>query len=301
MASYLYSVNVIIAGIFITCSQVKFTFQKDVPYLVKDGGSNEDEIFTSLNKRQISNLSSAPFRTNGKIDITTTKYINIPQDSENVIIRNHGYYTSKVMTKTPDFNEYWNDLKNTKGYMTLIRGSYPISMKADLKFKFRFYGNNITKIILTSSGFLYMGQFIHNNLQDTQYTAPLMAMFEAEDSNILYKDFGDKFVLEWQDVYLPDKNDTKPFHFQTTLHANGTIYFAYKQVPVDLFDIDMKNHPVKVGLSDAYYIDVIAGGVIRRTVHEYNRIDIDFKLVRTGTVVILDPLKSRLFFFCFGE
>ncbi|XP_061195818.1 plexin domain-containing protein 1-like [Saccostrea echinata] len=54
----------------------------------------------------------------------------------------------------------------------------------------------------------------------------------------------------------------------------------------------MSDHPVEVGVSDAYYIDVRKGGVKRRTINEYNRLDIDFKLVRTGTVVILDPLKT---------
>ncbi|XP_062595413.1 plexin domain-containing protein 1-like [Saccostrea cucullata] len=243
MATHLYIMNVkitLILHVFV-CSQVKFTFQKDVPYNLQNGESSEGEIVTSfkshhmLKKRQV--------------------------------IKNHGYYTSKVMTNTPDFNEYWEDLNNSNGHKTIVKG-YRKAIQVDLKDKFRFYGNNIARMMITNSGFLSMAQFPHQYLAATQYIAPLMANFDPtinEDSNILFKDSGNRFVVEWQNVYLQDKNDTKPFHFQTTVHTNGTIYFAYKQV----------------GL-----------GVKRRTLYEYDRLDINFKLVRSGTVVILDPLKT---------
>lgn len=140
-----------------------------------------------------------------------------------------------------------------------------------------------------------MSPFLHQWLTATQYIAPLMANFDTSvnnDSIILYKDFGDKFVVEWQQVFLQDQNHTNPFSFQTTLHTNGTIYFAYRDVPVEVFNIEVKNHPVKVGVSDAFYIDTIQGGVQRRTIYEYHRVEVDFKRVRSQSVVILEPLAT---------
>ncbi|XP_062577377.1 plexin domain-containing protein 1-like [Saccostrea cucullata] len=298
----LYSMNIKIAVLLhvFVCSQLKFTYEKDVFHTLQNGESTDDEIITSfkrhhmLKKRQISNSSSGIFRTADNQDFNKTKSNETPQYTGNVVIENHGYYTSKVITKPPDFNEYWVDLNNAKGHEDLVK-EYRKAIRVNLNFEFRFYGNNVTKIYIANSGFLSMAQFPHQYLTATQYIAPLMANFDptiSEGSNIFYKDFGDRFVVEWKNLYLQDKNDTTPFHFQTTLHANGTIYFAYKQIPVEVSEIDTNNHPVKVGVSDAYYMDFTRQGVKRRTIYEYNRLEIDFKLVRSGTVVILIPLKT---------
>ncbi len=45
------------------------------------------------------------------------------------------------------------------------------------------------------------------------------------------------------------------FTFQAILTATGDIYFAYKSVPIVINSIEDAEHPVKVGLSDAYIID----------------------------------------------
>ena len=39
------------------------------------------------------------------------------------------------------------------------------------------------------------------------------------------------------------------------LHSNGDIMFAYKELPIKITNIAHEEHPVKVGLSDAYIID----------------------------------------------
>lgn len=140
-----------------------------------------------------------------------------------------------------------------------------------------------------------MSPFLHQWLTATQYIAPLMANFDTavgNESFIFYKDFGHKFVVEWRDIFLQDQNHTEPFSFQTTLHTNGTIYFAYKQIPVDIQNIERKNHPVKVGVSDAFYIDTIYGGVQRRTIYEYHRVEVDITRIQSNTVVILEPLTT---------
>ena len=45
------------------------------------------------------------------------------------------------------------------------------------------------------------------------------------------------------------------FLFQVTLLDNGDIVFSYKSVPLVITLIEDADHPVKVGLSDAYIID----------------------------------------------
>ena len=67
--------------------------------------------------------------------------------------------------------------------------------------------------------------------------------------------------MEWDNVHLQSKDAVKgnitegPFTFQVILHENGDIVFAYKTVPVVIDLIKDDEHPVKVGLSDAYIID----------------------------------------------
>jgi hypothetical protein len=39
------------------------------------------------------------------------------------------------------------------------------------------------------------------------------------------------------------------------LRANGDIEFAYESIPLAITTIQDEEHPVKVGLSDAYIID----------------------------------------------
>ena len=59
--------------------------------------------------------------------------------------------------------------------------------------------------------------------------------------------------MEWCKVSLQDKPSAGPYTFQATLHQNGNIVFVYRDIPQ--FDIKDDQHPVKVGLSDAYIID----------------------------------------------
>ena len=49
--------------------------------------------------------------------------------------------------------------------------------------------------------------------------------------------------------------DFDPVFLQVVLHSTGDIVFAYKDIPLEIKRIGDKEHPVKVGLSDAYIID----------------------------------------------
>ena len=58
------------------------------------------------------------------------------------------------------------------------------------------------------------------------------------------------------DVFLHFDLVVGPFTFQVQLlKDDGTIVCAYKEIPKMVANISADNHPVKVGLSDAYYWD----------------------------------------------
>ena len=42
---------------------------------------------------------------------------------------------------------------------------------------------------------------------------------------------------------------------QVAIHENGDIIFSYKDIPMAVTDIGDSEHPVKVGLSDAYIVE----------------------------------------------
>ncbi|XP_046543206.1 plexin domain-containing protein 2-like isoform X2 [Haliotis rubra] len=207
---------------------------------------------------------------------------------------NHQYYSSSIIPDAISAN--WEDLTNAKRHKTLST-SHRTAVTINLTFKFRFYGHNVTNITVATGGFIYASPFLHQWLTATQYIAPLMANFDTrigEASDIYYDDFGDRFAVQWKNVVLKDQNETGTFDFQVQLHADGTIKFLYKQLPIKLSAISSQNHPVKIGVSDAFYIDsyLKAQGIRRRTIYEYHRVSFHPDQVEQGTVIIMKPLPT---------
>lgn len=66
---------------------------------------------------------------------------------------------------------------------------------------------------------------------------------------------GTAFTVAWERVSLQDKPKGGEFTFQVTLHKNGDIVFVYAQIPIKVERIEDSQHPVKIGLSDAYIMD----------------------------------------------
>ena len=105
--------------------------------------------------------------------------------------------------------------------------------------------------------------------------------------------FIDRFiVVEWRNVQLNDENHHGQFTFQSKLFQNGTIMFIYKTVPVTIDKISTSNHSVKLGVSDAFYYDVIKNGVKYRIIRRYHSVPINITMIKANTVVILDPLPT---------
>ncbi|XP_052091137.1 plexin domain-containing protein 2-like [Mytilus californianus] len=214
-----------------------------------------------------------------------------PPENETTISDDHAYYTSKIISD-PD-GAYWNELEgHTKHILSNdhhLRYSFVI-----MSFQFPFYGHPINRFAITTQGFLYMSNFTHPDLDwtFTHYIAPLMGNFDTigNDSQILYKDNGHSFVVEWRNVELNDQPEKGAYTYQATLFENGTILLAYKSIPDT--NISGQIWPVKVGISDAYYYDRdLFFGYIRYIVR-YHNITLNVTDLGDNTVVVLDPLPT---------
>lgn len=216
------------------------------------------------------------------------------------ITDNHKYYSSSTFpfkNSWIDLNE-WNNTKHP-GIVhehSMLSKSYRRAATIALTFPFPFYGHMVKNITIATGGFLYTGEYVHSWLAATQYIAPLMANFDTsqEDSaTVKYADNGTTLVVEWGNVYLQGRegaNMEGPFTFQAILHESGDIIFAYKTIPVSINRIADEEHPVKVGLSDAYIIERTIFFVRRKTIYEYHRVNMKGQKIANNTAIRLKAL-----------
>ncbi|XP_071158432.1 mucin-2-like [Mytilus edulis] len=204
----------------------------------------------------------------------------------------HQYYNSTVIH---DGNGvYWDELENHTTHVVLSNAKYLSSAGLELPFTMPFYGHNISKVQLTTGGFIYMAPFVHKFLTYSQYVAPLMANFDTQtdNSDVLYKKYNDSVVIEWRNLHLNDQRYHGQFRFQAKLFQNGSIMLVYKAIPAPVMNISTDNHPVKLGISDAFYMDYTRNGIRYRRIYKYHAVDIEKSLVTNNTVVIFHPLPT---------
>merc|ERR1719166_608249 len=212
----------------------------------------------------------------------------------------HKYYSHTI---EQDKNYFYNlDNQNSSGPTAgrvkdhpMLSQSYRRAATINLKFKFPFYGHEVENITIATGGFLYTGDYVHSWLAATQYIAPLMANFDTSNNHnakIRYLDDGDKLVVEWKDVYLQERETEGPFTFQVTLHENGNISFAYHTIPLEIVSIQDEDHPVKVGLSDAYIIDRTVYFARRKTIYEYHRVTLKDEPIKNNTAILFGALPT---------
>lgn len=177
----------------------------------------------------------------------------------------------------------------------MLSKSYRRAATIQLNFKFPFYGHEVENITIATGGFLYTGDYVHSWLAATQYIAPLMANFDTSKKSaakIRFLDTGDYLVVEWKDVFLQDREKEGPFTFQVILRRNGNIEFAYNQIPLKIVGIQDEEHPVKVGLSDAYIIDRTIFFVRRKTIYEYHRVNMKNEEISNLTAIVFTSLPT---------
>ncbi|KAL1264183.1 hypothetical protein QQF64_004538 [Cirrhinus molitorella] len=105
------------------------------------------------------------------------------------------------------------------------------------------------------------------------------------------------FVVQWDKVRLKDRETEGAFTFQAVLCHNGTIVFGYKDVPLPVEKINSTEHPVKVGLSDAFMAllsSPYSPDAKRRTIYEYHRVEIDTTKIVNSSAFEFTPLPTCL-------
>ncbi|XP_034008986.1 plexin domain-containing protein 2 [Trematomus bernacchii] len=224
-------------------------------------------------------------------------------NSTQIVDIDHAYYTSKVYG-SGDGRDLWVKVEEEDEVKLcgLLSSTHRQAERVNLSFDFPFYGHILKEITVATGGFIYTGDIIHRMLTATQYIAPLMANFDpslSKNSTVVYFDNGTALVVQWNRIHLQDDISLGPFTFQAALHSDGRIVFAYKEIPLDISDISSENHPVKVGLSDAFVvlhkIEQIPN-VRRRTIYEYHKVDILKSKISNSTAVEMLPLPTCLQF-----
>uniref|UniRef100_A0A3P8UFD1 Plexin domain containing 2b n=2 Tax=Cynoglossus semilaevis TaxID=244447 RepID=A0A3P8UFD1_CYNSE len=219
----------------------------------------------------------------------------------------HNYYTSKAygpsdpMSKNLWVNVEQMDKEKVKIH-SILSNTHRQAARVNLSFDFPFYGHFLREITVATGGFIYTGDVVHRMLTATQYIAPLMANFDpsvSRNSTVIYFDNSTSLVVQWDHVHLQDNYNLGSFTFQATLHNSGRIVFAYKQIPVEVSQISSVNHPVKVGLSDAFVvvhkIQQIPN-VRRRTIYEYHRVELTKTKIINSSALEMIPLPTCLQF-----
>uniref|UniRef100_A0A8C1YTA2 Plexin domain containing 2 n=1 Tax=Cyprinus carpio TaxID=7962 RepID=A0A8C1YTA2_CYPCA len=246
---------------------------------------------------------SAGYSPKSEISIVTGWLFDISLQEDT----DHNYYTSKTFGPSdPMSKELWVNIDQMEKDNVKIHGilsnTHRQAARVNLSFDFPFYGHLLREITVATGGFIYTGDVVHRMLTATQYIAPLMANFDpslSRNSTVIYFDNGTALVVQWDHVHLQDSYNQGSFTFQATLHSDGRIVFAYKEVPVQIAKISSVNHPVKVGLSDAFVvvhkIQQIPN-VRRKTIYEYHRVELLKTKITSSTAVEMMPLPTCLQF-----
>lgn len=216
----------------------------------------------------------------------------------------HNYYTSRTYGPgDAATSELWVNMEKMEKDKVKIHGilsnTHRQAARVNLSFDFPFYGHFLREITVATGGFIYTGEVVHRMLTATQYIAPLMANFDpsvSRNSTVRYFDNGTALIVQWDNVHLQDNYDLGSFTFQATLHSDGRIVFGYKEIPIYVTQINSANHPVKVGLSDAFVvvhkIQQIPN-VRRRTIYEYHRVELQMSKVTNMSAIEMIPLASK--------
>ncbi|CAH2103698.1 unnamed protein product [Euphydryas editha] len=227
----------------------------------------------------------------------TPETIKAEQNFTQLTYDDHNFYNSSFIGSLEYFQEHWANITKSKSNIhELLSNSHRRATTLTLSFDFPFYGHPVRSITVATGGFIYTGDHVHNWLAATQYIAPLMANFDTKltnDSFVKLSDDGEKFTVFWENATLQE-DPSKKFTFAVTLYKNGDIVFAYKDIPIPVQAINDTEHPVKVGISDAYLNDKILFYVRRKTIYEYHRISFKNYEISNNTILRLVALPTCL-------
>ena len=239
------------------------------------------------------------------------------RNTENTVVEDHHkYYTSKYLANASAFSfvdlssghavrsSGFEDLEVSK--LTLLSGAYLKADTVKLKFPFHFYGNEIRSVVVTTGGFLSVGPIFHAYSHVVHYVAPLMANFnpsmtsnenDTSSSGILIGSGKDVFIVQWNELRLnnthhdDDGGDMK-FTFQAILHSNGTIVFAYKDIPMSPSKLENSIHNVTIGLADGLVLSYVYRKddkfYFHNYIYSYHKVALPLEKASNGGVFVLD-------------
>ncbi|AWP19337.1 putative plexin domain-containing protein 1-like [Scophthalmus maximus] len=224
----------------------------------------------------------------------------LPDNMTRVVEDSGKYYTWRSFgPEDQRTRELWVDMSDVRHGQVRVHGilsnSYKQAVRVALSFDFPFYGHHLRQITIATGGFIFTGDITHRMLTTTQYIAPLMANFDpsySKESTVQYLDNGEVFVVQWEGVRLPGRESAGAFTFQAALYKTGTITFSYRDIPLSLDVIGSAEHPVKVGLSDAFM--VTSPEAQRRTIYEYHRVTMDKTKITNYSAVEFTALPTCL-------
>uniref|UniRef100_A0A8D3D615 Plexin domain containing 1 n=1 Tax=Scophthalmus maximus TaxID=52904 RepID=A0A8D3D615_SCOMX len=229
----------------------------------------------------------------------------LPDNMTRVVEDSGKYYTWRSFgPEDQRTRELWVDMSDVRHGQVRVHGilsnSYKQAVRVALSFDFPFYGHHLRQITIATGGFIFTGDITHRMLTTTQYIAPLMANFDpsySKESTVQYLDNGEVFVVQWEGVRLPGRESAGAFTFQAALYKTGTITFSYRDIPLSLDVIGSAEHPVKVGLSDAFMVtspDISDTEAQRRTIYEYHRVTMDKTKITNYSAVEFTALPTCL-------
>ncbi|XP_038560953.1 plexin domain-containing protein 1-like [Micropterus salmoides] len=229
----------------------------------------------------------------------------LPDNMTRVVEDSGKYYTWRSFGPEDQRSQaLWVDMSDVRQGQVRVHGilsnSYKQAVRVALSFDFPFYGHYLRQITIATGGFIFTGDITHRMLTATQYIAPLMANFDpsySKDSTVQYLDNGEVFVVQWEQVRLPGKESEGAFTFQAALYKTGSITFSYRDIPLSLDVISSAEHPVKVGLSDAFMVTSPSRQspeTQRRTIYEYHRVQIDNTKITKYSAVEFTALPTCL-------
>ncbi|KAG7272814.1 hypothetical protein CRUP_025794 [Coryphaenoides rupestris] len=166
----------------------------------------------------------------------------------------------------------WEDLVALQHGQVRIHGilstTHRQAARVALSFDFPFYGHLLRQVTIATGGFIFTGAITHRMLTATQYIAPLMANFDpsfSHNSTVRYMDNGNLFVVQWD------------------------------KVPIPLDKMNSTEHPVKVGLSDAFMaLPSHKSDGKQRTIYEYHRVEINTTKIVSRSAFEFIPLPTCL-------
>uniref|UniRef100_A0A8C7WW42 Plexin domain containing 1 n=1 Tax=Oryzias sinensis TaxID=183150 RepID=A0A8C7WW42_9TELE len=228
--------------------------------------------------------------------------INTLPDNMTQIADSAKYYTWRYFgTKDQRIRDLWVDMSDPRhGQVrdhSLLSNSYKQAVRVALSFAFPFYGHHLRLITIATGGFIFTGDITHRMLTMTQYIAPLMANFDpnySKESTVKYLDNGEVFVVQWGNVRLSGRESEGAFTFQAALYRTGTITFSYQEIPLSLDTMGSAEHPIKVGLSDAFMVTPSSPQSPAQQIYEYHRAEIDITKITSYSAVEFTPLPCKL-------